>query len=83
MAETGATVETSQAGDQASVVQNEGSRTSGAAAQVRANGTVVLASPAQVKHVGIPSISHPIICFNLLFCFINLSLCIHIEVFSV
>lgn len=73
MAETGATVETSQAGDQASVVQNEGSRTSGAA-QVRANGTVVLASPAQVKHVGIPSISHPIIRFNLRFCFINLSL---------
>lgn len=62
VAEPGATVETSQAGDQSSVVQNEGGpRTSGAAAQVRANGTVVLASPAQVKHVGIPSISHPII----------------------
>lgn len=53
MAEPGATVETSQAGDQTSaVVQSDGGpRTSGAAAQVRANGTVVLASPAQVKHV--------------------------------
>lgn len=53
VAEPGATVETSQAGDQASaVVQNDGgSRTSGATAQVRANGTVVLASPGQVKHV--------------------------------
>lgn len=56
VAEPGATVETSQAGDQTSgVVQNDGGpRTSGAAAQVRANGTVVLASPAQVKHVGVP-----------------------------
>lgn len=56
MAEPGATVETSQA-DQTGVVQSDGGpRTSGAAAQVRANGTVVLASP-QIKHVGIPCVS--------------------------
>lgn len=63
VAEPGATVETSQAGDQTSaVVQNDGgSRTSGAAAQVRANGTVVL-TPAQVKHVGIPSVLSPLFC---------------------
>ncbi|XP_035219813.1 cyclic AMP-dependent transcription factor ATF-1-like isoform X2 [Stegodyphus dumicola] len=59
VADQSATVETSQAGgDQSSTVgsgtvgQNDsGPRTSGATAQARANGTVVLASPAQVKHV--------------------------------
>ncbi|XP_071033970.1 cyclic AMP-dependent transcription factor ATF-1 isoform X3 [Parasteatoda tepidariorum] len=65
VADQSATVETSQA-DQSSNVgsgtvgQNDsGNRTSGTTAQVRANGTVVLAAPAQVKHQNTQAIAVP------------------------